>query len=230
MGLKRISTGVSALDNMLAGGYEIDVISTLFGPAGSGKTNLCLLAAITVIGSGKKVIYIDTEGGFSISRLMQVSKDYKSILDSILLLKPVDFEEQKKVFDRLRLLANDKIGLIIIDTISMLYRIERDKGGDNSVTLTNRDLGLQFSYLTEIARKKNIPVLITTQVYSSFDDRDKVNLVGGDIVKYGSKCLIELQKGHKNKRLAILMKHRSLPEAKSAILEIREEGVFGIDE
>ena len=226
----RISTGISALDSMLKGGYEGSVISTIYGPAGSGKTNLCMLAALNVIKSGKKVMYIDTEGGFSIARLEQVSKDYKKDLDNFLFFKPINFEEQKNVFDRLRQMVNEKIGLIIVDTISMLYRLERDKGDEHSVTMANRDLGLQFSYLTEIARKKGIPVLITTQVYSSFDERDKVNLVGGDIVKYGSKCLIELQKIHKNKRIAILKKHRSLPESENVMLEIRDDGVFGVED
>jgi len=147
----------------------------------------------------------------------------------VVFLNPTNFEEQKKVFDKLRAMSNEKIGMIIVDTISMLYRIERDKDNENSVVMTNRELGLQFSYLTEIARKKNIPILITTQVYSSFDDREKVNLVGGDIVKYGSKCLIEIQKTHKSKRVAILKKHRSLPEAKSVLLEIREDGIFGVE-
>jgi hypothetical protein len=43
--------------------------------------------------------------------------------------------------------------------------------------------------MTEIARKKKIPVLISNQVYADFEDKDKVNLVGGDLLKYGSKCL-----------------------------------------
>jgi hypothetical protein len=39
-----------------------------------------------------------------------------------------------------------------------------------------------------------------------------VNVVGGDILKYWSKCIIELQnKGGKKK--AIIRKHRSLPES-----------------
>jgi hypothetical protein len=38
-----------------------------------------------------------------------------------------------------------------------------------------------------------------------------VNLVGGDILKYWSKCIIEL-KNERGKRQAILRKHRSLKE------------------
>lgn len=224
MGVKRISTGVEVLDNVLRGGYEADIITTIYGPAGSGKTNLCIMSMMEAIKKNKKVIYIDTEGGFSVERLMQVSSDYRRILDSTLFLKPTSFEEQKKVFDRLKGLVSDKIGLIVVDSISMLYRLEL--GRTEEVYHTNRELGLHLSILTEIARKKNIPVLLTTQVYSVFDERDKVNMVGGDIIRYGSKCLLELQKAHMNKRRFIVRKHRSLPETEGDMFEIRENGIF----
>ena len=53
----RILSGSKVLDLMLGGGYERDVITTIYGPAGSGKTILCLLCTINVARSGKKVIY-----------------------------------------------------------------------------------------------------------------------------------------------------------------------------
>ena len=223
---KKISTGTEALDQLLDGGYETDVITTLYGPAGSGKTNLSILCSVQAVREGKKVIFVDTEGGFSIERVKQITPEHKKILDNILFLKPVTFEEQKGAFEKLRKLANDSIGLIVVDGISMLYRLELGKNTDPSVSpAANRELALQIAYLTEIARLKNIPVLLTNQVYSSFDIRDKVNLVGGDIVLYGSKCLVELQKAHANHRVAIIRKHRSLPESKSVLFEIVENGL-----
>ena len=69
----KISTGAIFLDNFLHGGYEKDIITTIFGPSGSGKTNLCLLAAVKIASSGKKVIVIDTEGGIAVDRIMQIS-------------------------------------------------------------------------------------------------------------------------------------------------------------
>ena len=41
----RIPTGSKILDRMLNGGYEQDIITTIYGPAGSGKTVLCMLCA-----------------------------------------------------------------------------------------------------------------------------------------------------------------------------------------
>lgn len=210
------------MDELLEGGYETDAITTIYGPAGSGKTNLVLLAAIETAKKGKKVIFIDTEGGFSITRLEQIIPKYDKILNNIIFFKPTTFEEQKQMFEKLKEVVNSKIGLIIVDTISMLYRLERTGDGVKEI---NRELGSQMCYLTEIARKKKIPVLLANQVYSPFESKNKVNMVGGDIMKYGSKCLIELQSGQKGLRKAILRKHRSIAGEKETIFRIVEKGI-----
>ena len=227
-----ITTGSKILDSMLNGGYEKDIITTIYGPAGSGKTVLCLLCSINMSRSGKKVVYVDSEGGFSLERLKQIashiSQDYKKILDNIIFLRPTSFDEQKKSFEKLKDIVNDKIGLIVVDTIAMLYRLELGK--DENIQEVNRELGRQISYLTEIARKNNIPVLITNQVYTDFDDRDKVHIVGGDILKYSSKCLIELQVTPNGNRRLILKKHRSIEDEKEILFKIVEGGIIGTKE
>ena len=166
------------------------------------------------------------EGGFSVERLKQLTPDFKEVLDRIIFLRPTNFAEQKKAFERLKdLVKADEIGLVIVDTIAMLYRLEL--GQAEKVYDVNKDLGRQIGWLTEIARKKSIPVLIANQVYSNFDERDKVNLVGGDILKYGSKCLIELQITPDRKRRAVVKKHRSIAEDTEALYEIVKEGIAG---
>lgn len=224
----KIPTGSKILDKMLNGGYETDIITTIYGPAGAGKTILCMLCAAGVARKGKKIIYVDTEGSFSLERLKQIAPDYKKILDRIVFLKPTSFESQKKSFEKLKDLVNEKIGLIVVDTIAMLYRLELGKNED--VYGVNRELGRQLGYLTEIARKKHIPVLISNQVYADFENKDKVNIVGGDLLKYGSKCLIELQITPTRNRRLILKKHRSIPEEKEIIFKIVEGGIIGTKE
>jgi len=224
----RIPTGSKILDRMLEGGYESDVITTIYGPAGSGKTVLAMLCSTYMARKGKKIIYIDTENSFSVERLKQIAPDYKRILDNMAFLKPVNFEEQKSSFEKLKDIVNDKIGLIVVDSIAMLYRIEL--GNSEDVYDVNRSLSKQILYLSEISRNKNIPVLLTNQVYSDFEEKGKVNIVGGDILKYGSKCLIELQITPQNNRRAILKKHRSIAQEKSIYFKIIQEGVIGTRE
>lgn len=219
----KIDAGSPVITALLNGGYESDIITTIYGPAGSGKTTMCLMCSIAMVNAGKKVIYIDTEGGFSIERLKQLEGYSDTVLKSILILKPTNFEDQQKAFRTVRQMVNVKIGLVVVDTISMLYRIECGK--TRNVKLVNNQMGVQISMLSEIARTMNIPVLLTNQVYSDFDVRDSVRMVGGELLSYSSKCLIELVK-YKTMRKALVRKHRSMPENKETIFEIKEKGFY----
>lgn len=225
--MKRIPTGSKILDSLLEGGYEKDIITTIYGPAGSGKTNLCILCAINIVRNKKKVIYIDTENNFSVERVKQIALDYKKILENIIFLKPSTFEEQKKAFRKLKDLKSNT-GLIIVDTIATLYRLEF--GNCDDVYAVNRELGKQLGYLVELSKKSQIPVLVTNQVYANFDDKEKVNIVGGDILKYSSKCLLELQITPGGNRRCILRKHRSIADQKEILFKIVEGGIIGTKE
>lgn len=215
----KVSSGSMVLDSLLGGGFEDEIITTIYGPPGSGKTNICIFAAVETAKKGKKVVFIDSEGGFSIERLKQISPNYKEILQNIIILQPTSFEEQKKFFNKLKEMVKKNIGLIIIDTIGMLYRLELTN--KNRISETNTELGKQVALLAATARKNNIPILISNQVYSSFDARDKIQIVGGDLLKYGSKCLIELQITPTKKRKAVLRKHRHIAEGKEVYFEIK---------
>lgn len=208
----KIPTGHPLLDRFLNGGYEKGIITTIYGPSGSGKTNLCLLPLIWAAGHGKKIIYIDTEGSFSVERLKQITQHYRKVLENVLFFKPTNFEEQKRVFKDIRRIVGENIGLIIVDTISMLYRLEL--GQTKEIYEVNSTLGQQISYLIAIARRYKLPVLVANQVYADFNEKDQVKMVGGDLLKNGSKCLIELRNGKNGVRECILRKHRSLPERK----------------
>lgn len=220
MEITKISSGSDIIDEFLDGGYESDIITTVYGPAGSGKTTMGLLAAISVTNSGKKVFFIDTEGGFSVERFRQLRDYNDDCLKNTLVMKATSFEEQNKVFKNVKQIVNEKIGLIVVDTISMQYRIECGKKKD--IKAVNNEMGVQISILNEIARTKNIPVFLTNQVYSDFEQRDAVKMVGGDILRYSSKCLLELQKGS-NSRVLVIRKHRSQPE-KEIGFKIEEKG------
>lgn len=225
----KVSAGTEVLDKLLDGGYESDVITAVYGPAGSGKTTSCLLAALSAASAkenkDKKVVFIDTEGGFSTERLQQLAGDAgtaKKVMERIMLLKATSFAEQKKYIETLSEQAGQagsKICLIICDTISALYRIER---GEDNANL-NRELGKQLGNLLTLARTKEIPVIVSTPVYADFSDRTSVKIVGGDILKYSSKCLLELKINQNGTRTADLVKHRSIPE-RSIAFKIKGRG------
>ena len=220
--MDRLSTGTKLFDDFLNGGYEKDVITTIYGPPACSKTTLCMLCLIAAAKENKKIIYIDTENGFSVERLSQLADNYKEILSRIIFIRPKNFDEQKRCIEKLGSMVNDKIGLIIVDTIAMLYRLELKEDDVHSV---NRELGRQISNLTNISAKDKIPVIITNQVYSDFENKNKVNIVGGDLLRYGSKCMIELQNLSAGNKKAILRKHRSIGDEKEVIFKIINKGI-----
>lgn len=238
MHTEKISAGSYDLNKWLYGGYEKGIITMIAGPPASGKTNFVILAACSLAKKGSKVIFIDTEGGFSTERIKQITGEgYENILKNIFVLNPVSFEEQKKIFTNLlNKVKKENIGLIVVDGMAMLYRLELGDAlklkDDNKVKEVNREVAKQMRILAEISRKQNIPILITNQVYHEFLSEEdwkkgikpEANIVGGDLFKYWNKTIIEL-KINDGKKKAILLKHRSMP-IKELNFEIRNEGIF----
>jgi len=234
----KISAGSFDLNKWLCGGYEKGVITMIAGPPGSGKTNFCILASCSQAKKGNKIIFVDTEGGFSVERIKQISgENYQGILTNILLLEPTNFEEQKKCFLKLlNQLKKEQVRLIIIDGMAMLYRLELGDAikskEDENIKNINREVAKQMRTLAEISRKENIPIIITNQVYGGFLSEEdwkkgvqrEMNIVGGDLFKYWSKCIIELRNDAGRKK-AILLKHRSLAK-KEMNFEIKDKGIF----
>lgn len=217
----RISSGTDFVDTLLDGGFENDVITTIYGPPGAGKTNFCLLAMASL--KEKKILYVDTEGSFSLARFKQVCPSYEEVLNRTVFLTPTTYSEQKDAFEFMRRSVDEKFGLIIVDSIASLYRLEL--GVSNDVQNVNRELSLHMALLTEIARKKRIPVIMTNQVYADMDDRDKVKTVGGDVTKYWSRALLEIQKMKGDLRKITIVKHRSIKEGNFAVFRIVQNGL-----
>jgi len=230
----KVMTGSRDLNVWLDGGYEKGIITLFYGPAASGKSNFVTLASCHCAKKDKKILFIDTEGSFSVDRVKQISGGIpEMILKNVIILRPNSFLEQKHAFLKLEKESKSKnVGLIVVDSMTMFYRLdlaEARKRGIFEIQRVNADLAKQMKCLYEIARKRDIPVLITSPVYSDFLSEEewlkgkegKVNVVGGDILRYWSKCLIELQ--NKNgKKKAVLRKHRSLPETELNFVIINE--------
>lgn len=220
--IKRLPFDCDSIDEILGGGIEYGVVSNIFGESGSGKSNIALLMAVKALKrhKDKNVLFVDTEGSFSTERLSQLYSDFSQESERIILAEPHDFEQQHEDIASIKERDED-LSLIVVDSLVALYRLSRDEDNSDSV---NKKLAKQLSELSNIAREENIPVLVTTQVYSTFDGTD-VQLVSRDVAKYWSKCLIKLEKLGKGKRKATLVKHRSRPEGESTEFYITQEGL-----
>lgn len=196
-------------------------IKLIYGPSASGKTTYGLLASISMAKQGKKVLFIDTENGFSIERLKQLSKeDYNKIMDNIFLLRIKSFKDQNKKFAELsKIVKEGNFSLVVVDTLGAHYR----KVLKENIKKVNLELIEQLKILKYITRDGS-PVLITNQVYSKMDLEGSVESVGGKMVKNFSKVLIELQNLPKGKRKARLLK----PNQKDILFKIEKEGFIPV--
>ena len=231
--LKQITDGSKipincSIDGIMGGGVEKGCLTQFYGPPGSGKTNITLNILIQCVKTGNKAVFVDTEGGLSIERFKQISGDDFDVLASnVLIFEPKTFQEQDEALKKVENLleSEDKVDLVVLDSAVALYRL---KEGD--LTQLNRELGKQMGLLSRIARKYHVAVIITNQIYPVFGDDGSTSMiapVGGTILKYWSKIMVELTRGDINgERYAILKRHRSRPEGLKARFKIVNEGLI----
>lgn len=217
----------SSLDDLLDGGFEKGTITQIYGSPSSGKSNVALALAVNVAKNNRKVIYIDTEGGISIDRIKQISGPYFSnVANNIIVLEPTNFLEQTENLRSINVWLrkhHDDVDLIVLDSAVALYRVD-----DMKSYKLSKELRKQIQSLSNTARNHDIAVIITNQVYNSFDDEgnSEVKPVGGDILEYISKVIIQLERGDEtNQRIATLKRHRSIPEGRQVTFTITSDGI-----
>lgn len=198
-------------------------LTSFYGGPGTGKTCIALMASIECVKNGGKVLYVDTEGGFSVERAHQLL-DNKMALESFLkhveLAQPKTFDEQGKLIESL---GNKKFDLLIIDSLVALYRLEYSN--QEETLAASRKLAKQLSDLAVISREKNVPVILTAHTYKKWDTGEN-EVIGGENLKYWSKAMVFLEKtGKMSERTASLVKHRHLPEGRESRFMLVKNGI-----
>jgi len=217
-----LAIGSMALDELLEGGFEGGAITLLYGEAGSGKTNVCLQVAKNVASTGKKVVYIDTEG-VSLERLMQIAgENYEEVMRNTLFFEAHTFEDQEKFVDKAVKLAESslEVGVIILDSATIHYRLTRN----DEERGVRKSLSPQLAKLLSVARSKDIPIIVTSQVYTDIE-KGTFEPLGGHVLLHNAKAIIRLDKVGTGARRAVIIKHRHLEEGKRADFKLTKSGV-----
>ncbi len=221
-----VKTGSESLDYILGGGFPVSLVTQVYGSAGSGKTNICMSAAIQAALNGNEVIYIDTENNFNRFRFEQIAGERKAeIARKIYLHNPKDLSEQRNAIERLAEVLNERFSLIVVDSFVALYRLELSGGRENIIPF-GRELGKQISILAGLAREHKCAVLITNQVYDSFTESElkEERPSGGSALDYWSKIVLRIEKQGKD-RLVTLIKHPFREDGESIKLRITSDGI-----
>lgn len=182
------------------------MISLIYGPAGAGKTTLCLQAA-SIHSKKSKIVFIDTENSFSLERIKQMNNEIN--LDNIIIIKADSYSQQFQTIKSLESIHN-QISLVIIDSFTKYYR----KKFQEQINITPPTIK-QLQYL----KKLNLPIILTSQVYTN---KNKENIpLASHLWKNFANNVIELK--NENKRL--LRYNNQIKEFK-----ITEKGIIFLDE
>ena len=217
----RQSSGNAALDHLLGGGLELRTVSQFYGSPASGKSTLCMIAAVSCLRAGRSVIFIDSEG-FSIERFRQIAgADTEKLAELLFLFEPVDFEQQgNMIAEADKILKAHKPGLLVMDSATALYRTDLEKGRDAMQQLTR-----QMIQLLGYAKRYELAVIITNQVYMD-TTRNTFYGLGGYALEHLSKAIVRLERlSQPGLRRATLVKHRSQPEGGAFDFEIVQDGI-----
>lgn len=221
--MDHIAFACASLDSLLEGGVETGCVTLVYGEAGTGKTNLCLVLARNVALAGKKVIYIDTEG-VSDRRLAQVCgpEDLDRVSKMMLFSQVHSFADQDLMIEKAIRLAegNQDIGLIVVDSMTMYYRLQ----GKEEERLERRTLANESARLLTFTRKVGVPVVITSQVYMDIEKGTSESL-GGNVMQHNAKVILKLDRVGVGKRRATVIKHRHVAEGRTADFSIVEGGI-----
>ncbi len=220
----KIPMNAKPIDDLLNGGFESGILTEIYGEAGTGKTNICLQLGKEIASSGKKVAYLDTEG-VSMERLEQIcGNTYEKVMGNFLVHRVMSIEEQGSSIQKLGMIP--KIGLVVVDSVNVFAR---------KLTKEDTDVDLQFfnhiMQLQRFARMKKVPILVTAQVY---EFKGEVLPFSGGRLSHIVKTIMRLEKVRSDDacetsfagiRRATIMKHRAIPEGKSAEFQLTGEGV-----
>jgi RecA/RadA recombinase len=211
----------------LNGGISPQSVTLIYGEPETGKTTLAMQCAVNCALQNLKTLFVDCDNTFSPKRLSQVaSGKFEEIADRIILMKPADFREQTAVIDRISEYTAKNFGLIVIDTLTSLYRAEVAESSGKAFG-PNRELNRQIAILSQTAKTQKMPIVITSQVHSVFDDSYvSVAPVATRVLKFWADTIIAMKptENPQTIKAALEKTHEKAQEA-TCHLRIDETGI-----
>ncbi|WP_368408628.1 DNA repair and recombination protein RadB [Halorussus salilacus] len=238
-----IPTGCGPLDDLLGGGFERGTVTQVYGPPAAGKTNVALGAAVEVAAAGGTAVYVDTEG-LSLARFEQVAEaranatasassaddaDADAVADltsRIVIKEAYDFEDQQEAVRDVGDLA-DRADLVVLDSATGFYRLKRSEDTEGGEAL--RQVASQVTHLLSLARKHDLAVVLTNQVYTD-PDGDRARPLGGHTLEHWTGTVVRIDRFRGGNRRATLEKHRARPAGETAQFRITDAGLEGAED
>ncbi|MBO4522454.1 MAG: DNA repair and recombination protein RadA [Methanomicrobium sp.] len=235
--VRKLSTLVPELDELMGGGLETMSIIEFYGEFGSGKSQISHQMAVNaqlpyeVGGLQGSVVYVDTENTFRPERIRQMVEGLEvdcevppveDFLEHIHVAEAFTSDHQMLLIDNIRELAAElkdtdrPVKLIIVDSLMAHFRAEY--AGRGTLSARQQKLNKYMYDLAKVAKEFNSVIIVTNQVQSNpavfFGDPTKPT--GGNIVGHASKFRVYLRKSKGGKRVAKLVDSPDQPEGEAA--------------
>nr|WP_264475418.1 DNA repair and recombination protein RadB [Halorubellus salinus] len=228
-----ISTGCDPLDDLLGGGLERGTVTQVYGPPAAGKTNVALSASVSVAAAGGLVVYVDTEG-LSLDRFEAVASaaadaagvDLKDVTGNVVVKDALDFDEQAEAVQDVAEFA-EQADLVVVDSVTGFYRLERGNDAEGGDSL--REVANQVTHLLGLARRHDLAVVVTNQVFSD-PDSDRTRALGGHTLEHWTGTVVRIDRYRGGNRKATLEKHRAKAAGESVQLQITDSGIEAGDQ
>ena len=196
-------------------------IFSIFGDFGVGKTTLALQFAIDTAKLGK-VVFIYSKPNFPYEKIGKILReDSSDILNNLILISTQDFIGLNNIVLNLEFLIlnylNEQkavLNLIVIDSITDLYRLELNREKKEKNVNLNYQLNQLLANLCYINDKYSINILIVNEISRrNYEDYTIEIQSGGKVMDYWVKYSLKINRTKKlNVRNLIITKH---PEMKS---------------
>ncbi|MFX0003161.1 MAG: hypothetical protein ACFE9C_00900 [Candidatus Hodarchaeota archaeon] len=180
-------------------------IFSVFGDFGVGKTTFALQTAMISAKLGKFIIYIYTKPKFPSEKIGMINKDSKDLLDNILFIQTSNFDELNRIIFNLEFLIlkyltnkKTKLDLIIIDSMTNLYRLELSKDEKEKNYNLNYQLNQMLANLTHLNKSYGIEILIVNELSKkNLDDLIIDVQTGGNVMNFWVNYNLKITKTNK---------------------------------
>ena len=207
-------------------------IISVWGDFGVGKTTFALQTSLNTLKEFKKIIYIYSKPMFPSEKISRITGDSLEKLHDITFIRPDNFDDLHNIVFNLEFLILRTLNkiktpykLIVIDSLTDLYRLELDREKKEKNYNLNYNLNQILANLSFINNIYDIEILIVNEKTQKKEENQiKEIQSGGRVMGYWVSFDIKIERTEKlRERKFILTKHPNF-ERTEFTSELSEKG------
>ena len=210
----------------------IQGIFSVFGDFGVGKTTFALQTAINSAKLEKSVIFVYTKPNFPLEKIQLIIGDSEEMLENILFVQTIKFNELYKIIFNLEFLVlnflkenRQKLDLIIIDSITNLYRIELNMKKKEKNYNLNYQLNQILANLSYLNETYGIEILIVNEISKkNLNNQIIETQSGGKVMEFWVKYNLKITRSNKLNERKLVFTNISENKTNEYTLNLKEKG------